>query len=352
MAVIKFKKEYLSLIILLLCLSALFRYPIAVKNGVINGIEICLYTIVPSLFPFMTLSTYIVKSDILSPFYKFFSYPIKVLLRQPASAVSVIFMSMIGGFPIGIKMTNDLYTSEKITIEQAQRLCLFCMNGGPAFTITAVGLNMLNSTKAGAIIYTSLCISSLISGVISSIVADKNDVITYEKREVPLPLSSLSVAVSDSLQAILNISSWVILFSSVISCIGVLNLNEKTYIIITSLIEVTKGCAILSGKFSLYVISGIIGFGGFCVHFQVMPYLKKTGLKYIYFFISRILNGLLSAIITQLLLVFFPVQIEVFSNFDKAPTSFSFSSSVPAFFVVLFMCIIMILDIDRKKKIC
>ena len=64
MAVIKIKKDYFLIPIIFLCLFALFKYPIYVKEGVINGIEICLYTIIPTLFPFMTLSTYIVKSNI------------------------------------------------------------------------------------------------------------------------------------------------------------------------------------------------------------------------------------------------------------------------------------------------
>ena len=49
--------------------------------------------------------------------------------------------------------------------------------------------------------------------------------------------------------------------------------------------------------------------------------------------------------------MFFPVETDVFSNFDKV-TAYSFSVSLPAFFVVIIMCIIMIFDIDRKKKVC
>lgn len=351
MTVVKVKKEYFSIIFILICLVVLFRYPDESKNGVIKGIEICLYTIIPSLFPFMTLSTYTVKSNILSPFYKLLSGTSKAFFKQPPCAISVIILSMIGGFPVGIKMANDLYMQGQITNEQAQRLCLFCMNGGPAFVITTVGLSMLGSMKAGIIIYVSLCISAFVSGVISSFVADKKDFSKNEKSDISLPLSSLSVAISDSMQSIITICAWVILFSSATSCLKSVGLSEKAYLVVCSLLEVTNGCILLSGKASIPVIAGIIGFGGLCVHFQVLSFLKNTGMKYGYFLVSRVLNGTLSAIFTQLFLLFVPIETDVFSNFDKN-TVYSFSVSFPAFFVVIIMCIIMILDIDRKKKVC
>lgn len=349
MVAIKLKREYFSLIVIFCCVFLIFRYPDAVKSGVNEGLSICFYTIIPSLFPFMVLSTYIVKSNILSPAYKLFSIPVKVLFRQPAPAISVILMSMIGGFPIGIKMTNDLYTKGQINKNQAQRLCLFCMNAGPAFIITAVGTNMLRSTKAGIIIYSSLCISSFVSGIISSFIAEKEQEKIKSKNDRPLQLTSLSASVTDSIQSIFGICAWVVLFSGITMCIKEFGFPENIYLYTTSFLEVTKGCSLLVGKAPLPFITGIIGFGGICVHCQVLEYLKNIDFKYLHFFISRILNGVLSGVISHLLLLFFPVEINVFSNTDKI-SSYSFSFSYSAFFVVIIMCVVMIFDIDRNKN--
>lgn len=349
MVSIKLKREYFSLMVIFCCVFLIFRYPDAVKNGVNEGLNICFYTIIPSLFPFMVLSTYIVKSNILSPVYKCFSFPVHILFRQPAPAISVILMSMIGGFPIGIKMTNDLYIKGQINKNQAQRLCLFCMNAGPAFIITAVGTNMLKSTKAGIIIYSSLCMTSFVSGIISSFIAEKEQEKTKLKNERPLQLTSLSASVTDSIQSIFGICAWVVLFSGITMCIKEFDFPEKIYLYTTSFLEVTKGCSLLVGKSPLSFITGIIGFGGICVHCQVLEYLKNIDLKYLHFFISRTLNGVLSGVISHLLLLFFPVEINVFSNTDKI-SSYSFSFSYSAFFVVIIMCVVMIFDIDRNKN--
>ncbi len=349
MVAIKLKREYVSLILILCCIFLIFKYPEAVKNGVNEGLNICLYTIIPSLFPFMVLSTYVVKSDILSPVYKLFSAPVRLIFHQPTSAISVILLSMIGGFPVGIKMTNDLFMKGKINKEQAQRLCLFCMNAGPAFVITAVGTNMLRSTKAGIIIYSSLCISSFISGIITSFVVENEEKKLKSRNEKSLKLTSLSASVTDSIQAIFGICAWVILFSAITMCIKEFKFPEKAHIYITSFFEVTKGCLVLVGNSPLPIITGIIGFGGICVHCQVLEHLKNIELKYSCFFVSRILNGILSGIISHLLLLLFPVEIDVFSNTDKI-SSYSFSFSYSAFFVVIIMCVVMIFDIDRKKN--
>lgn len=350
MATIKIKREYFSIILIAVCLYFMFRFPLAIREGVTEGLSICFYTIIPSLFPFMTLSAYITKSNILSPVYKFLSPPSKLLFRQPPCSAPIIFMSMIGGFPIGIKMINEHLGNGQITKKQAQRLCLFCMNAGPAFTITAVGVNMLNSAKAGVIIYTSLCVSALFLGVASSFLGDKEEKTIKQKSQIQMPLSSLSASVSDSLQSVLGICAWVILFSSIINCIKTLNLNNTLYLFLASVLEVTKGCILTSGKMALPIISGIIGFGGICVHCQVLGHIKSIGIKYSHFLVSRILNGALAALISYILLLLFPVETDVFASADKI-TAFTFSVSAPAFFVFISMCIIMIFDIDRKKKV-
>ncbi len=350
MATIRLKKEYLSFCFVIICLYLLFRFPSAVKNGVSEGLTICFYTIIPSLFPFMTLSSYISKSHIFSPFYKFFSIPVKKTFRQPPCTVPVIIMSMIGGFPVGIKMVYDLFSDGQITKKQAQKLCLFCMNAGPAFIITTVGINILHSMKAGIIMYISLCLSLLISGILCSVTMNKNEIIFQRKENIQLPLSSLSAAVSDSLSSILNICAWVILFSSLTNCVKTVIHNESVFFFSSALLEVTKGCTLIAGKTPLPIIAFLLGFGGFCVHFQVLGYLKSIGTKYYHFLLGRIFNGTLASIISYILFLVFPVETDVFSTSDKI-TGFTFSVSTHAFIIFVFMCIFMIFDIDGKRKV-
>ena len=129
MVVIKFRKSIFQIVVVLLCLVFMFKFPDTVTNGVTEGLKVCFYIILPSLFPFMVLSTYIIKSNIFDFAYKFLAPISKFLFRQSACTVPVIILSMIGGFPVGIKMVGNLLRENSITKNQAQRLCIFCMNG-------------------------------------------------------------------------------------------------------------------------------------------------------------------------------------------------------------------------------
>ena len=349
MATIKLRYEYFSIMGIIICLILMFRYPVVVKDGVSGGLNICFNTIIPSLFPFITLSSYITKSNVFSPIYKVFEGSSRLFFRQPPCSTSVMLLSMIGGYPVGIKMADELYKNQQLTKKQAQHLSLFCMNSGPAFVITVVGINMLNSTKAGIIMYISLCLSAVIIGLVSSFFCHKEESFNKNKRNIPLE-SSLTACVSDSLQSTMNICAWVILFSALTNCIKILNLNDSAYIITSSILEITKGCLLLCGKATLPILTGLIGFGGICVHCQVLTHIKNMEMKYRTFFLGRLIHGVLSSLISYILFLIFPVEIDVFSSFDKTD-ALRFSSSVPAFIVFIFMCIIMIFDIDRKKNV-
>ncbi len=351
MITLKVKKEYFSIILIFLLIFLLFKFPDAIKSGITDGLSICFQTVIPSLFPFLVLSSYIVNSNILNPFYKFLSPITKVIFKQPANAVPVIILSMIGGFPIGLKMIKDLFKREEITENQAKRLCLFCMNSGPAFTITVVGANLLRSTLAGVIIYLSLCISSLIIGFLSRFIF-RDDVRQCRVKQYHITdLSTLSASVTSGINNILGICGWIVLFCGFIECFNDLNSNYFLSVFVKTTVEVTKACIDFSGKIALPYLAFIIGFGGFCVHFQILDCLKECNLNYSHFLFSRVSNGCLSAIITYIILIFVPVEIDVFGNSSEIHSA-PFSVSVWGFIALIVMCIIMIFDIDRKKKVC
>lgn len=345
-----FRKNILSVMGIFVTCYMLFTMPHAVSDGIQGGLSICFHTILPSLFPFMVLSSYIIKSDVLSPIYKALAPVTRFLFKQNDCSVSVIFMGLIGGFPVGTKMTAMLYENGRITQNQAQRLCMFCVNGGPAFIITAVGVGMLGSSKAGVIMFISLCLSSIILGIISRFFDDGNEIKVSNKTYGQSPLLALSSSVSDNVNAMLSICAWIILFSAITQCIKQINIDENSYNAIISFVEVTKGCSQIAKNTTLPIITAIIGFGGFCVHCQVYSFVKATGLKYIRFFTGRVINGALSALICYLLLMVFPIDIA--TSLQNVSGVMPFSVSVHAFFTVIVMCIIMIFDIDRRQKIC
>jgi hypothetical protein len=255
-------------------------------------------------------------------------------------------LSLIGGFPIGAKLTFELLDKGQITKNQAVRLNMFCMSGGPAFVILSVGLNMLNSKKAGVILFVSLTLSSIILGIISSVFDDK-ETINFSKNQKKIsPSFALSSAITDSINTILSICAWVILFSAIIECVS----NQHLFYF-KSVLEVTNGCILLAGRVNLPIICALLGFGGLCVHCQVFSYISASGLKYYKFLVFRALNAILSSTICYLIILRFPVEIST-AVLNETTKVVPFSVSASSFIAVLVMCIILIFDIDSKKKVC
>lgn len=350
MKIIKIKKEYFTPIPLFFCICLIFMFPDAVKSGITKGLEICFYTIIPSLFPFAVLTSYMQRANVFLPLHRLLSPLSRVIFRQPPSALPVIILSLTAGFPIGIKMVEGLLLKGEITEHQAKRLCFFCMNPGPGFVITAVGANLMHSTEAGVIMYASLCLSGLIIGFFTRFYDDKKP-LPKNKIYDSYANASIYASVTDGLQTVLTICAWVVLFSAFSESLAQIIKNESAVMIITCLSEVTKGCTLLSGRVGLPIICALMGFGGLCVHCQVLSSLKGCGMKYPIFLLSRLLNGVLSGMITQLLLLIFPVKTEVFAN-SSGVCAPSFSLSPTSFIIFMLMCIIMIFEVDRKKKIC
>ncbi len=348
MLTVKLSRNIIPAFLVGISLFCIFYIPNAVTHGVSEGLKICFSVILPSLFPFMVLSSYIVKSQALKGIYKLFSPVSKYIFRLPSSTIPVIIMGLIGGFPVGTKMTAMLFERGEITKNQAVRLCLFAVNGGPAFIITAVGVNMLGSAKAGLIIFAALSIAYLILGFAISFFGEKAEGKSQSISESQSPMLALSTSVNDGVQGILSICAWVVLFSGISSCITTLPIPDGLFTGIMALLEVTKGCSFVSGKVSLPIIAAIIGFGGFCVHCQIYGFIKVVGVKYRLFFVLRVLNAALSAVICHLLLKLFPVETATaVTDMSIVP----FSVSLPAFLSLLILCVVMIFDIDSKKKV-
>lgn len=327
----------------------MFAFPEITLDGAKNGVNICLNSLIPSLFPFMALSTFIMRTDALYILSKLFGKVTKCLFLLPQDAGQIIFMSLIGGYPVGTKLTADALQSGRITENEAKRLCIFCMNAGPAFTVTALGVNIYRNIKAGIIIYISLCMSSVIIGVLTRFLADGKSVIQINKTERNFSADDITFSVWDAFEATLRICAWVILFSAFMACVTV-NFG-KSGEFLGAVAEVTAGTVTVSKICPIPVVTALCGFGGFCVHCQVLKYIKQCSLPYKLFFVGRILNSAISAAICHIILYYFPIEQNVSYTFESASVS-AISVSLPTVIAFIFMCVTMVLNIEKKGKVC
>ena len=91
-------------------------------QGAADGLLYCAQVLIPSLFPFMVLSSFVVNSGISAALSRILS-PVTVhLFRLPGSAGVTILLSMFCGYPVGARGVRSLLSQRLITQQQAARM--------------------------------------------------------------------------------------------------------------------------------------------------------------------------------------------------------------------------------------
>lgn len=329
----------------------LLIFPSDAADGARNGIGYCLNILVPSLFPFMVLSTFLVKSGLSEQIGRVLGGATRVLFRLPGCTAATILMSMIGGYPVGARGIAALREAGSITDREAERMLCFCINAGPAFVISVVGSSLLRSAALGVILFFSQIGASILLGILSGLTTRK------ENRPAPSQKSgsggaALVLSVSDAAKGMLNMCTFVILFAVLLAvlrasgaaqavCQLLLRLGfppSVSAVLLSILLEVTGGCydAASMGA-GLALLSFGIGWGGLCVHFQVLSSVTFIRLSRLKFTLFRLLHGLAAALLTTALLMFFPQSVETFGS-AAAPLSAQISGSGPAAAALVVLC--------------
>lgn len=325
-----------------------FLHPSVMIDGLRRGLTVCGSSVIPSLFPFMVLSDFLVRSGFCSIIGNRASPLTQKLFSLPGTAGCAVIMSLIGGFPVGAKMTAQLFENGDITAKQGRRMMTFCINAGPAFVIGTVGTVMLSSRKAGIILFSSMTVTSLLTGIASKIIS-RGEAENRSRPEAVLVRGALTDSVSQSVQSMLNVCAWIILFSGINEFFIRLPVSRTAAVWFSIVSEVTGGCMSASGCFPTCVLALVLGWSGLAVHCQLMPYLKILGMKITYLWATRLIAGGVSAVIAWVLFRIFPCEISVFSNASDI-ISKPYSVSAPAAAAMLVLSALMLTDIKLARK--
>lgn len=304
----------------LLLAAALLAFPEEIKTGVEDSLMYCLTVLTPSLFPFMALTSFAVNSGAGQFIGKYLGGVSRYVFRLPAVCVTPIVMSLIGGYPAGARGASLLLEQGKLNEEQAGRMMLFCVNPGAAFVVTFLGGGVLQSFRAGWLLFFSVTLAALLLGVLAGL---GKPVPPKEKPQSQgSPAGAVMRSVSDASKSVLNMCACIVLFSGVTAVLrgsglyglccralaAAFPLSQGTAAALLSfLIEVTGGvgdAANLQVGAALYAFG--LAFGGLCVHLQVFSFFGRFPLPKWRFFLFRLFHGLLSAAVCALTLKAWP----------------------------------------------
>ncbi len=350
-----FKKHIfiiLRIVIILPCLICLIIFPAEIATGVKNSLTLLGSNIIPSLFPFMILSSYISASCITDITGNFINKLTCKVFGVSGKGFGAVMLGLLGGYPIGAKTVTEFYENGSITKNEANKLLCWCVNPSPAFVITALGKFLLGSSQQGLIIYICTILSSFTIGIVVNIF--KRDT-GHSSLKLPCQnqKNAFVLSVSSASSSMISICSWVLIFGAISAGLDCIVRNESIKLFVKSVSEVTNACksAALSG-FSIPLMCAIVSFGGFAVIFQIVPYLQKCGFSIKLFTALRALNSSLSAFYCTLFLKLFPQSADVVKTINFGSTTVNFSHSITASVFLIIMCVVLILEVDYKKKLC
>ena len=317
-------------------------FSVRAKAQALEGMKLCLNVIVPTLLPILILTNTIIKSSSRLFLETVFS-PLARLLRLPKCACCALILGLIGGYPTGAILSNELFNLHLIDNQTAKKLlrCSFC--GGVAFIITAVGTIHLNSTKTGIIIYIVNVLSSIIICVADGIIHPNPNKSTQEYSIGSQSFcNALINSIECSTKSVAVMCGCIVFFSAICGLVSIPPFAMP-------LIEITNGIFKFNGSISLPYLCFFLSFGGLCIHLQILNVIKSTGIGYIDFFVHRVVGGLISYFLGKGYILLFNPNTEVFSNISQiTPRLNQINGSLSI--ILLASCIVIVIDLNNKKS--
>lgn len=305
---IKFIKKSFYCIIFVCLFICMLAYPALSLKYASMGLQLWFVKMIPTLLPFMIFSTLMIRLDLHYIVTGFLSPVLSPLFRVSKSCLYCIIIGFLCGFPMGAKVTSELYVKGDISKQEAQYLLSFCNNIGPIYFLSFV-LPALQITKPAFFLFGMYGIPLLYGFLLRHTVYRKTITrFSHQKTgqshpgEGPLSLlKHLDDSIMDSLRAITGLGGYMIIFN-LCSCIPILLCSRSKLLLAFSgcLLEITGGiqAAIDSGITLLQaqiIILPLLLFGGLSCLAQTGSILRNTDLSMGKYCIHKLLQCVLAA---------------------------------------------------------
>lgn len=333
---------YLSLIILLLMLL----FPAQALTASLRGLAIWWEVLFPALFPFFVISELMLGFGVVHFFGKILDPLMRPIFRIPGIGGFVVTLGYISGYPIGARLTAQLYEQNLLNRREGERLVAFTTSSDPIFLIGAVSIGFFGQAELALVLAAAHYIGALLIGLLMRFHDRRQErlepettlhIKSFSYRRTLLhqalramhearfldgrPFSViLQQAISSAIRMMIVVGGLVVFFSVVLQLLSdgqvlymlIITLQELFQLlgispsvaeaIIPGVFEVTLGAqqasmASLALQHQAAIAVAILSWGGLSVHAQVASLLSQTSIRYMPFLISRIVHSILSVLL-------------------------------------------------------
>lgn len=249
-------------------------------SGAAEGIDLCLKTLVPSLFPYFVLSGLLTGALYGQPFP--FLRPVASLCGIPAGAASLFVVGLLGGYPAGARNVSEMHRIGLLPGKQASRMIVFCNNAGPSF-IFGILKPLFSDSAIPWLLWGIHILSAMTVGMILPRVPDDCHVRPSARQ------FRMNDVLYSSLHAMACVCGWVILMRVVLNFLDqwILRLLPVTIqVALSGLLELSNGCIRLTllqeESLRFLIASAMLALGGICITLQTASVADGVPM-YLYF---------------------------------------------------------------------
>ena len=334
-----------------------------------EGIALCGMSVIPSLFPMMFFSQYMIRSGGAELAGWLLEKPVRALFGLPGVCGVALMTALIGGYPAGAKSAEAMAASGLISREEGERLANIAFCAGRGFAIGMIGADLYKNKSAGLLILTAQALSCIIIGTAYNAINRKRGHSASGRGKNPVTdarnADAFVTAAADTSSAMLGMCGFILLFKVMAALLDASGINRALgmlseylgagslgYNLLPCLSEVTAG-SLLSVRYGLPFTAFVVGFGGLSVHFQNFAACRGLRLSKPRYFLTRIIQGALCSLIVSLAL-----RLPWFSAL-ALPASGAVISGIPAGFsrgssqfgcAMLVMCLMSVICLPNRKR--
>ncbi len=335
--------------VLLACMMLIFPEPSF--RASIKGIAIWWDVLFPALFPFFVISEMMLGIGIVHFFGTLLDPMMRPLFRVPGIGGFVMAMGFASGYPIGARLTSQLWDQRIVTREEGERLVAFTTSSDPIFLIGAVSVGFFHSPSLAGLLAAAHYGSAVLVGLMMRFHGKPREGHGVQTREAKAPKVSrigiwkqsframhtarlqdgrtlgvmLTQALSSGLQLSFVIGGLVVFFSVVMEVLASAGVMSFIYTgvqtvlqgagipsvlaeaVVNGFFEVTLGAkeagsAIgIPPMYKAAIAAWVLSWAGLSVHAQIVSVLHRTPFRYTPFLFARFVHGLLAAALVLLL---------------------------------------------------
>jgi sporulation integral membrane protein YlbJ len=327
----------LAVVILLLIVA----YPTNSVQAGLRGVAIWWDVLFPSLFPFFVVSEIMLGFGIVHFFGTLLDPMMRPLFRLPGPGGFVMAMGFASGYPVGARLTSQLWDSRLVNRSESERLIAYTTTADPIFLIGAVAVGFFGDATLAPILALSHYGGAILLGLLLRL-RSRGDVTESASIDAGQPLvrrafeamhrarledarpfgQLLFDGIRSALKLVIVVGGLVVFFSVVIevltrahvmtalqagigAALGLITLPAPlAAAVVNGLFEVTLGAKAAGASIqgvSLQAQVVVAAFGlswaGLSVHAQIMSLVSHLPIRYGRFAAAKLLHGLFSGAI-------------------------------------------------------